>query len=97
MPKLIFEYDKDKAELNLSKHNISFEEAMTVWDDEFAAFLYDTFHSNSEDRYLIFGYSFKSNLLFVSFTERNNKIRIISSRKATKNERKRHEENQGKY
>ncbi len=70
---------------------------MTVLNDEFAAYLYDDFHSFKEERFLMIGYSYKNNLLFVSFTERNGIIRIISSRKATKNERKKHEENKGKY
>ena len=39
MIKLLFDWDKEKAEKNISKHNVSFEEAMTVWNDEFAAFL----------------------------------------------------------
>jgi len=95
--KLKFDWSDKKALINLQKHNVSFEESMTVWNDEFAAFLHDPTHSNTEDRYLMIGYSFKNNLLFVSFTERNDRIRIISSRKATKKERKRHEENRRKY
>jgi uncharacterized protein len=70
---------------------------MTVWDDEFAAFLHDPNHSTIEDRFILIGYSSKNNLLFSSFTERNDRIRIISSRKATKSERKRHEENKYNY
>ena len=97
MDKLGFVWDKVKAELNIQKHGVSFEEAMTVWNDEYAAFLHDLGHSQDEDRYLMIGYSDKNNLLFISFTERNDKIRIISSRKATKTERKRHEENKNKY
>jgi len=92
MSHIEFEWNKIKAIYNLKKHNVSFEEALTVWDDEFAAFLHDPSHSEEEDRYLLIGYSSYNNLLFVSFTERNNRIRIISSRKATKSERKRHEE-----
>lgn len=95
--KIEFEWYNEKAKINFQKHNVSFEEAMTVWDDEFAAFLHDPVHSNAEDRFLLIGYSSKNNLLFVSFTERNDKIRLISSRKATNSERKRHEENKGKY
>ena len=94
---LSFGWDKEKAKKNLLKHNVSFEEAMSVWKDEFAAFLYDDFHSGEEDRYLMIGYSSKNNLLIVSFAERSGVIRIISSRKATKNERTIHEENRGKY
>jgi len=94
---LEFDWNNEKAKINFQKHNISFEETMTVWDDEYAAFLHDPEHSKIEDRYLLIGYSSKNSLLFVSFTERNEKIRLISSRKATKSERKRHEENKGKY
>ncbi|MGA2297592.1 MAG: BrnT family toxin [FCB group bacterium] len=92
-----FEWDSEKAKYNLLKHNVSFEEAMSVWNDEYAAYLHDPMHSISEDRFLLIGYSFRNNLLFVSFTEREQNIRIISERKATKSERKRHEENKGKY
>jgi uncharacterized protein len=95
--KLKFDWNDEKAKINFQKHMVSFEETMTVWDDEYAAFLHDPAHSNIEDRYLLIGYSSKNNLLFISFTERNDKIRLISSRKATKSERKRHEGNRGKY
>jgi len=92
-----FEWNRDKAKQNILKHGISFEEAMTVWNDEFAAYLHDPNHSIEEERFLLIGYSSAGNLLFVSFTERNEKIRLISSRKATKSERKRHEESKEKY
>jgi uncharacterized DUF497 family protein len=95
--KLEFEWDKEKAKINLEKHNIAFEEAITVFDDEFAAFLSDPNHSRKEERFILIGYSKNNNLLFVSFTDRNDRIRIISARKATKNERKRHEENFKKF
>ena len=97
MSRIKFDWDKAKAKLNLQKHAVSFEETMTVWNDEFAAFLHDPSHSLEEDRFLLIGYSFKNNLLYVSFSEKNEIIRLISSRKATKSERKRHEENKGKY
>ena len=95
--KLEFEWDRKKSEINYIKHGISFDEAITVFDDEFAAFLQDPDHSLTEDRHILIGYSNYNNLLFISFTERNDKIRLISARKATKNERKRHEENYKKY
>ncbi|MFA6572283.1 MAG: BrnT family toxin [Bacteroidota bacterium] len=94
---LRFEWDLVKAKTNFQKHGISFEEALTVWNDEFAAFLHDPSHSEKEERFVMIGYSTKNNLLIISFTERNGNIRIISSRKATRNERKRHEENKNKY
>jgi uncharacterized DUF497 family protein len=95
--KLNFDWSNEKALNNHQKHNISFEEAMTVWNDEFAALIHDPSHSINEERFIIIGYSYKNNLLFVSFTERDDKFRIISARKATKTERKRHEENKEKY
>ena len=97
MSELKFDWDKDKAKKNLQKHGVSFDEAMTVWNDEFAGFLDDPGHSIGEARYILIGYSSRNNLLFISFTERHDKIRIINSRKATKSERKRHEENKGNY
>jgi uncharacterized DUF497 family protein len=93
----VFDWDKTKAKLNIQKHGISFEEAKEIWNDEFAAFLHDPDHSIIEERFLMIGYSQKNNLLFVSFTERNQKIRLVSARKATKSERIKHEENKGKY
>lgn len=92
-----FEWDKGKAKSNLQKHKVSFEEVMTIWNDELTVFLHDPSHSDNEPRYMMIGYSSKNNLLFVSFTERNQRIRIISARKATKYERKRHEEHNEKY
>lgn len=94
---LKYEWDSKKASNNIIKHGISFEEAITIWNDELAAFFHDPFHSITEDRYIMIGYSNKNNLLLVSFTDRNNKIRIISARKATKSERKKHEESKDKY
>lgn len=93
MEKIEFEWDFDKAKQNYQKHNVSFEEAMTVWDDEYASLFYDKKNSELEDRYIFIGYSKKNNLIVVSFTQRENKYRIISSRKATNNERKNHERN----
>ncbi len=92
-----FDWDIAKAKSNQQKHSVSFQEAMSVWNDEFAAMLGDPTHSDDEDRYLMIGYSDKNNLLFVSFSERDGKIRIISARKATKKERENHSENRWKY
>ncbi len=94
---LEFEWSEEKAHSNFQKHRVKFEEAISIWNDEFAALISDISHSDDEKRYLFIGYSDKNNLLFVSFTERNDKIRIISARKATKFERKRHEENSKNY
>ena len=82
-----FEWDEDKAKTNISKHNVDFKEASTVFNDMFAHYSYDPDHSIIEDRFILIGYSTKNRLLFVSYTERNEKIRIISSRLATFKER----------
>ena len=89
---MIFEWDKDKAAINFSKHQVSFEEAKTVFEDSLYVDFYDPDHSESEERYLIVGRSQKDKVLIVSYTERGNVIRIISARKVTKAERKFYEE-----
>ncbi|WP_334061980.1 BrnT family toxin [Alteromonas genovensis] len=86
-----FEWDETKASSNLKKHGISFREAQSIFYDENAVQFYD--ESNSilgEDRFLMLGVSSLSNVLTVCHCEREDgsKIRIISARKATKNERK---------
>ncbi len=86
-----FEWDPNKAEYNLRKHDVSFQEAVTVFNDELSVTNYDPGHSADEDRFMIVGWSLRQNLLMVSYTERENCIRIISSRKLTKNERKSYE------
>ena len=83
-----FEWDSAKAATNLKKHNVSFEEAKTVFYDEFAVQFFDDEHSDGEDRFLMLGVSSVAKLLIVSHCERGNGdiIRIISARKATKQE-----------
>ena len=86
-----FEWDKAKATSNKKKHGINFEEAKSVFYDEFALQFYDSDDSDlNEDRFLMLGKSSESRVLIVCHCERNsgNTIRIISARKATKNERK---------
>jgi hypothetical protein len=90
---LLFEWDSDKAKRNIKIHNVSFDEASTVFKDILSLTIYDPIHSNKEDRFVLIGNSFKNRLIVVIFTERNDKIRIISARKAIKNERKQYEEN----
>ena len=89
---MIFDWDKNKAKKNLSKHQISFDEAQTVFKDPLFIDFYDPDHSEDEERYLIVGKSNQGNLLIVSYTERESSIRIISARKVTKAERKAYEE-----
>ncbi|MFZ5880843.1 MAG: BrnT family toxin [Chloroflexota bacterium] len=86
--KLQFEWDPEKAEKNLKKHDVSFEEASTIFDDpQFISFL-DEAHSTDEERHITIGLSNKARLLMAAHTERKKHIRIISARKATKNEEK---------
>lgn len=83
-----FEWDPPKAAANLKKHQISFEEAKTVFYDEFAIQFFDEDHSSDEDRFLMLGMSSGAKLLIVCHCEREHGavIRIISARKATKRE-----------
>lgn len=93
---LVFEWDSRKAKSNERKHEISFDEACTVFDDSSAMIFSDEDHSNGEEREIIVGYSILNRVLLVSFTERSmDRVRIISARKATRREQKDYEENVG--
>lgn len=83
-----FEWHDKKDEINQKKHGVSFEEATTVFDDPLAIYKHDPEHSIVEERSYLIGNSAKNKLLVVSFTERENNIRIITARFATKTERK---------
>jgi hypothetical protein len=87
-----FEWDTEKANSNVKKHGVSFEEAATVFYDPMSATIDDPDHSAVEARLITIGYSTQNRLLFVSHAERGENIRIISARFATAHERKRHEE-----
>jgi len=89
-----FEWDPAKADLNIKKHGISFDEAKTVFYDERAVLFDDPDHSLDEERFLILGISQNLRLLIVShcLRERGNVIRIISARKAMKIEERQYEE-----
>ena len=82
-----FEWNTEKAEKNIRKHGVSFQEALTVFQDVVSLTYPDSDHSADEDRYLIIGLSSFGNVLVISHTFRNDNIRIISARKATKKER----------
>ena len=84
---LQFEWDDQKAQSNLRKHSVSFDEAVTVFGDPLALSFADTDHSDSEHRSRTYGISIQSRLLVVVYTERRNSIRIISARKATRYEK----------
>ena len=83
-----FEWDAAKAVINLQKHGVAFEEAKTVFYDDFAIQFFDDEHSANEERFLLLGMSSSARLLLVCHCERNegNTVRIISARKATKRE-----------
>jgi uncharacterized DUF497 family protein len=83
-----FEWDTVKAVANARKHGVSFEEAQSVFYDEFAVQFFDEEHSGDEERFLLLGMSTGARLLLVCHCERDagGVIRIISARKATKRE-----------
>ncbi len=86
------EWDPKKAKSNLEKHGVSFEEAATALGDPMAATGADPDHSLTEERYVTFGVSEKGRLVVVSHTEKDQTIRIISARKASKGEKELYEE-----
>lgn len=88
---LTFEWNYEKALQNIKKHEVSFEEAATVFGDPLSLTIYDPLHSEEEDRFVIIGESVRKRLLVVIHVERKDRIRIISARKATKRERKTYE------
>ncbi|MBD2251778.1 BrnT family toxin [Nostoc parmelioides] len=87
-----FEWNPDKAILNLEKHGVSFQEAATVFNDPLSVTFPDPDHSIGESRYVIIGLSGFGQILVIAHTDREGKIRIISARKATRKERKFYEE-----
>jgi uncharacterized DUF497 family protein len=87
-----FEWNFSKAEVNFKKHGVSFHAASTVFGDPAALTFNDPHHSIGEHRFLTFGFSRENHLLAVVHTERHGKIRIISARRATAQERKIYEE-----
>ena len=88
-----FDWDPDKNEINLKKHGVSFDEAETVFENERAVTIYDEDHSDDEDRFKIIGMSRKLRELTVCHCYRSGEeiTRIISARRATKNESKLYE------
>ena len=86
-----FEWDPKKAKQNLTKHGVSFDEAVTAFYDPLSATFDDPDHSENEQRYITIGFSSQGRLLVVAHAERGGNIRIISARCATAHERKKHE------
>ena len=89
---LTFGWDPHKAALNLAKHKVSFEEAVTAFGDPLGQIIDDPRHSADEERFVLLGRSDRRRLLVVMFTEHGEAIRLISARIATPRERRRHEE-----
>lgn len=87
-----FEWNPDKAKLNLEKHGVSFQEAATVFNDPLSITFPDPDHSIGENRYIIIGISRFEQLLVVAHTDRGDKVRIISARKVTRPEARFYEE-----
>jgi len=88
---LKFEWDKGNEGKNFLKHKVTGEECEEVFFDANKKILKDVLHSNNENRFIIIGQSKIKRLLFVAFTFRKNKIRIISARDLNKKERKLYE------
>jgi len=88
-----FEWDDEKAKSNLKKHGIGFEEGATIFNDPKIATISDPDHSEDEERFISIGMSVIRRLLTVIHTYRIERIRLISTRKATKAEKKNYENN----
>ena len=91
---LHFEWDDEKAQANLHKHGVAFEEVIDVFGDPLELTVPDPDHSEQEDRWRSIGLASGLRLLVVSYTERGDTIRIISARPATRQERRQYEEGQ---
>lgn len=89
---LQFEWDSNKAGSNKKKHGVSFEEASTVLGDPLSVTIADPAHSRGEDRFVTIGTSLNNKLIVVVHTDRDGIIRIISARRATRNEKQQYEQ-----
>ena len=89
-----FEWDRLKDRANQRKHGISFAQAITVFAHPLAKVFEDPDHSEEDKREIIIGHSRERRLLLVCFTERDDRVRIISARETTKRERQNYEENE---
>lgn len=88
MERLAFEWDKSKEKANIKKHGVSFDKARAAFYDEHAIQYFDPDHSDSEDRFILLGISFRLRILVVChcFRESETVVRIISARKADRDE-----------
>jgi uncharacterized protein len=89
-----FEWDPEKAALNVQGHDVSFEDAASVFGDPLAATIPDPEHSTDEPRFITMGVTPSQRLLVVVHTDRADRVRIISARPATRAEKKKYEEGQ---
>jgi uncharacterized DUF497 family protein len=87
-----FEWDPEKAELNLEKHGVSFPEAATAFGDLLSVTIPDPDHSDEENRFILIGVTFSGQIVVVVHVERGETIRLISARLATRRERRTYEE-----
>jgi uncharacterized DUF497 family protein len=87
-----FEWDSEKAAKNLERHRVSFEEAATAFGDPLSITIGDPEHSETEDRFVLLGMSFRGRLVVVVHTDRGETVRLISARLATRGERKSYEQ-----
>jgi uncharacterized DUF497 family protein len=89
---IVFEWDPNKAAGNARKHDVTFEEAATVFQDDLSVTVRDPDHSTVEERFITVGMSSQNRLLMIAHTERGDTIRIISARELTPMERRQYEE-----
>jgi uncharacterized DUF497 family protein len=87
-----FEWDANKARINLARHGVAFEEALTAFSDPLSKTISDPDHSIEEQRFVLMGRSARKRLLVVAHTGRGDTIRIISARITTARERRQYEE-----
>lgn len=83
-----FEWDASKADSNQKKHGVSFEEASTAFGDPLSLTIPDPDHSHEEDRFVLMGETYRRRLIVVVFTERGDRLRLISARLATRREKR---------
>ena len=91
---LEFEWDPNKATTNLTDHGVSFDEAVTAFEDPLSLTIEDAYHSEHEERYILLGRSRNNRLLVIVHAERGDRIRLISARPATRHERRNYEQTQ---
>ena len=92
---LLFEWDPSKAERNKRIHGVSFDEACTTFGDPLSKTIGDPFHSEDEQRFVLIGQSVGRRVLVVVHSERDERIRVISARLASKKERRSYEKDEG--